>query len=64
VFSPFISHLACELDQQRRLRELARQARVSAASRRRRSRAARRPAADFAADLTSAGEDVWRAFRF
>ena len=60
--NPVISHLACELDQQRRLNEASREARIRAA--RPRGWRRRRPAVDFAADLRPHGEDVWRAFRF
>jgi hypothetical protein len=67
MISPVIGHATCELEQQRRLRVAAVEARIQATvesgHRFRPWRARRRARTDFAFDFRRSGEDVWRALR-
>lgn len=61
MLSPVVSHIPCDLDLQRRMREARRESAVRALLRRRRGRGGAEPVA---VDLRPAGEDVWHSLRF
>lgn len=62
MLSPVVSHVPCDLDLQRRIREARRESTLRAVLRRRRGRGG--PAEPSAVDLRPAGEDVWHSLRF
>lgn len=61
MLSPVVSHVPCDLDLQRRIREARVESTLRAVLRRRRGRGGPQPSA---VDLRPAGEDVWHSLRF